>query len=178
MHRTCIPPGFHQVGSERPEREAGARYTNDAGITIPGRGHEHFGCWVAYQGVAYHSNDPSADCEVKCCIQITDVSPPGIISGLLFPIRGVILTSIIRRTARVDCNMHLRRWLPYTTNHSEQGKSERYDSCKQPSNLAEIRSKSIKSSMNRSVWLWNLTDNLVKNNSISYMPFQALCIIS
>ena len=39
----------------------------------------------------------------------------------------------------------------------EQDKSEGFDSCKQPSDLAQIESKS---SIFRPVWHWNLTDDL------------------
>ena len=41
----------------------------------------------------------------------------------------------------------------------EQGKSEGFDSCDRPSNLAQIWSKSL---IFQPVWPWNLMDNLEK----------------
>ena len=58
-----------------------------------------------------------------------------------------------------------------------QGKSEgvyNYD-CR--SNVAQIGSKYMISSMFRAVWTWNLTDDIDKQQGASSMSLQALCII-
>ena len=57
----------------------------------------------------------------------------------------------------------------------EQGKSELFDSCDRPSNLAKILSKS---SIFHPLWPWNLMDDLGKQLGTSYILHQALCIIS
>ena len=57
----------------------------------------------------------------------------------------------------------------------KQGKSEGFDSCDRPSNLAQIWSKS---SMFCPLWPWNLMDGLGKQQGTSSILHQALCIIS
>ena len=48
-------------------------------------------------------------------------------------------------------------WLPqYQWSNPEQGKSEGFDSCDQPSNLTQI---GFKSSIFQPVWPWNLMDD-------------------
>ena len=57
----------------------------------------------------------------------------------------------------------------------KQGKSEGFDSCDRPSNLAQIWSKS---SIFQPVWPWNLMDDLGKQYGTSSILHQVLCIIS
>ena len=57
----------------------------------------------------------------------------------------------------------------------EQGKSEGFDSCDRPSNLAQILSKSV---IFCPMWPWNLMDDLGKQKGTFSILHQALCIIS
>ena len=60
--------------------------------------------------------------------------------------------------------------------HSQkQGKSEGFDSCDRPSNLAQIWSKSL---IFQPLWPWNLMDDLEKLQGTSSILHQALSIIS
>ena len=59
--------------------------------------------------------------------------------------------------------------------HCQQGKSEGFNSCEWPSNLAQIWSKS---SIFQPVWPWNLMDDHEKWQGTSSILHQALCIIS
>ena len=55
------------------------------------------------------------------------------------------------------------------------GKSERFDSYDRPSNISKIE---FKSSIFRTVWPWNLMDDLEKQWGTFSLPHQALCVIS
>ena len=63
----------------------------------------------------------------------------------------------------------------YIFHIEKQGKSEGFDSCDRPSNLAQIWSKS---SIFGPLWPWNLMDGLGKKKGTSSILHQALCIIS
>ena len=71
-----IPSGFRTVRSEEiieghPSTyyDRVTRYTNDAGILIPGRGRERNRCLVAYNGTAYYTNTDDDSCEVKASMR-------------------------------------------------------------------------------------------------------------
>ena len=66
-------------------------------------------------------------------------------------------------------------WARNSLKQQEQGKSEGFDSCDRPNNLARIWSKS---SIFQPVLPWNLMDELGKQQGTSSILHQALCIIS
>ena len=63
----------------------------------------------------------------------------------------------------------------YVKFQGHTGKSERFDSYDRPSNISKI---GFKSSIFRTVWPWNLMDDLEKQWGTFSIPHQALCIIS
>ena len=62
---------------------------------------------------------------------------------------------------------HRFQWSASMYNHlSKQGKSEAFDSCDRPCDLAQIRSNSIF----QPVWPWNLTDDLKNSRNLFHAP--------
>ena len=64
VHYERIPSGFRLV-SHTNAYDKVTRYTNDTGITIPGRGREYTNCYVAYQGTEYYKYGYYDPIEVK-----------------------------------------------------------------------------------------------------------------
>ena len=84
-----------------------------------------------------------------------------------WPIAWTSLVSLLI----IPVNLMMIQWWE----HSEQGKSEGFDSCNGLTNLTPI---GFKSSIFQPMWPWNLMDDLEKQKGTSRILYQALCIIS